>query len=340
MRLLVTGALGYIGSHFSVEALKKNHELILLDKLEAGAGEIHKTIERLGGAPCRLIHVDMNDVNQLDKLFKDIAPLDAVIHFAAKKNAFESLSIPVSYYQNNLACSIHLLTMMQKYQVNKLVFSSTAAVYADGVMSPIDETMPTLAATPYGRSKRMVEKVLDDVCTLNQNISCVSLRYFNAVGAHDSGLLGQVITHEKESNIMSAILKVAMGRHPALSIYGKDYPTVDGTAVRDYVHVKDLALGHLKSLDYLANHQGFSIFNLGCGEGKSILELVHTFEKQNGISIPFEYKNRRPGDFGEVYANVNKAKKLLNWCTEIGLSQAVRDDWHRVQNILKTTDEF
>ena len=329
MKLLVTGGLGYVGSHFCVAALQNHYELVIVDNLVRHADEIHGEIERLGGKSCRLVRCDINDLKKMPALFEEESPIDVVIHFAAKKNSLESIQNPIKYYLNNVCGSIQLLAMMEAFGVKKLVFSSTAAVYAEGSNKPIDETMPTHPITPYGKSKQQVEEILIDYCQAHSEFSVASLRYFNAIGAHDSGRLGEQVANRKSGSIMANILLVASGQKEYLSIYGHDYPNQDGTSVRDYVHVLDLVQGHLDCLKYIESHPGFTVFNLGRGKGCSILELIKTFENENKVNIPYQFEPRRPGDFSAVFADVSKAEKEIGWHTEYNLKQAVRHDWHR-----------
>ena len=330
MRLLVTGALGYIGSHFCFMALKQGHELLLLDNA------MHDTAMLALGAiraqaqepeAVLFFNLDVRDAPALHNFFQNNQGIDAVIHFAALKNAPASLLEPVDYYQNNVLGSLNLLEAMARVHINRIVFSSTAAVYAPDASQPCDEESMINPLTPYGKSKHMTEVMLSDLAAANKAFQAVALRYFNVAGVDSSGALTSLLLADKDTSLLSAILKVASGKKEYLSVYGNDYETRDGTAIRDYIHVLDVADAHLQALRFMETEAGFHVFNLGLGEGCTVLEMVREFERVNGVTIPMEQKARRPGALMAVYANIARAQGELGWRPQRDLARMVKDVW-------------
>ncbi|QWB95436.1 UDP-glucose 4-epimerase GalE [Mycoplasmatota bacterium] len=323
MKVLVTGGLGYIGSHTVVELLEHNYEVIILDNLYNSRIETLSKIKEITGKNASFYNIDATDFDSLNELFKN-EEISSIIHFAGYKAVGESVNFPLKYYSNNLISTINLAKLAIKYNVIKLIFSSSATVYGDGE-SPFTEIMPILERTnPYGETKAICERILIDTYTANKNLSVTLLRYFNPVGAHESGLIGEV-PNGIPNNLMPYITQVAKGIREKLLIYGNDYETVDGTGVRDYIHVVDLAKGHLSALK--SNKGGINIYNLGTGKGTSVLELVKTFMNVNNVNIPYEFVDRRPGDIAISYADVTKAKEELNWESKLSIEKMVEDVW-------------
>jgi UDP-glucose 4-epimerase len=327
MQLLVTGAAGYIGSHFCVAALKAGHALVLLDNLTNGSEAAIEYIQHQAGTPDQAIFFkqDIRDKDALDNLFKQHTKIDAVVHFAALKNAPKSLSEPLAYYQNNVLGTLNLLGAMKKAGVQRVVFSSTAAVYAPDADQPCSEVAAIDPVTPYGKSKLMSETMLSDMVAAYPEIRAVAFRYFNAAGSDGSEALTSLLMGDADASLLSSILKVAHGKKPHLSVYGHDYDSPDGTGIRDYIHVLDLADAHLRGLDFMEHQEGFHVFNLGSGQGYSVLETVKCFEKINKLSIPIQYEERRPGDLFEVYADTTHARDALNWKPTCDLERIVGD---------------
>lgn len=324
MNILVTGGAGYIGSHTLVELLSNNHRVTVVDNLINSSRESLHRVERITGKSINFHKSDLRDKAQLTALFDD-QPIDAVIHFAGLKAVGESIIDPLLYYQTNLDSTLVLLEVMQAHKVKRLIFSSSATVYGDAPF-PYKETSPTGhgITNPYGRTKYMIEQILQDVAAADQSRQFTILRYFNPIGAHESGLIGE---HPQgtPNNLMPYITQVATGIRKKLSIFGGDYPTKDGTGVRDYIHVVDLAKGHVASLSN--NQTGCTIYNLGTGRGTSVLELVTTFEKTSGIPINYEIIQRRSGDLPISYADASKALRELNWKAVKTIEDACRDSW-------------
>ncbi|MDF1827389.1 MAG: UDP-glucose 4-epimerase GalE [Legionellaceae bacterium] len=325
MQLLVTGAAGYIGSHFCIAALKAGHELLLLDNLSNGSKAAIDYIQHQAEAPDKAIFFkqDIRDKAGLDRLFEQHTSIDAVVHFAALKNAPKSLSEPLDYYQNNVLGTLNLLDAMTKAGVKRFVFSSTAAVYAPDAAQPCSEAAAIDPVTPYGKSKLMSETMLADLVAAYPEIRAVAFRYFNVAGSDGSEALTSLLLADSDASLLSSILKVAHGSKPHLSVYGHDYDSADGTGVRDYIHVLDLADAHLCGLDFIEHHDGFQVFNLGSGQGYSVLETVRCFEKINNTAIPIQYEARRPGDLFKVYADTTHAHKLLGWKPKYDLERIV-----------------
>lgn len=331
MAILVTGGAGYIGSHTVVELLNQNREIVVLDNL-SNASEISlERVKQITGKSVKFYQGDILDRTMLRTIFAE-NQIDAVIHFAGLKAVGESVAKPLWYYQNNVTGSITLVEEMLAANVNTIVFSSSATVYGDPQEIPITENCPVGGTTnPYGTSKYMVERILEDTVKAFPQFSAVVLRYFNPVGAHKSGLIGED-PNGIPNNLMPFISQVAVGKRAELSVFGSDYPTHDGTGVRDYIHVVDLALGHLKALDRHQNDAGFHVYNLGTGTGYSVLDMVKAFEAANGVNIPYKLVERRPGDIATCYSDPKKALAELGWKTEKGLEQMMKDTWNWQKN--------
>lgn len=331
MRVLVTGGMGYIGSHTCVELLQRGDEIIIVDNLSNSKIEVLDKIKKITGKDVAFFKVDILDRDSLDKIFKE-NKIDAVIHFAGLKAVGESVTKPVEYYINNVSGTLVLLDVMRKNNVGKIVFSSSATVYGDPEKVPITEDMALSTTNPYGTTKLMIEYILKDVCKSDVDFKTVILRYFNPIGAHISGLIGEN-PNGIPNNLMPYISKVASGKLPNLNIFGDDYNTPDGTGVRDYIHVVDLAKGHLKALDRLNKQDtGVFVYNLGTGNGVSVLEMVKTFEKVNGVKVNYKIVGRRQGDIAACYADPTKAFNELGWRAEKNLEEMLRDSWNFEKN--------
>ncbi len=326
MKVLLTGGAGYIGSHTCVELLNAGHTPVIADNYDNSCPEAVKRVEEITGKSVPVYEIDVCDREAVDKLFSE-NDFDAVIHFAGLKAVGESCEIPLRYYRNNLDSTIVLLEAMEKYNVADFVFSSSATVYGVPEKVPLVEGMPTGCTNPYGWTKLMNEQILTDTSTANKNLSVVLLRYFNPIGAHESGRIGED-PNGIPNNLMPYITQVAAGKLKELGVFGNDYPTHDGTGVRDYIHVVDLAKAHVKALDYADGHKGTEIFNIGTGTGYSVLDIVNTFMRVNNLTIPYKIKPRRSGDIAECYANAEKAEKVLGWKAEKNLDDMCRDSWN------------
>lgn len=322
-KILVTGGTGYIGSHTAVELIKAGYEVEILDNLYNSKAEVIDRIEELTGAKPRFYDVDLRDAEALAKVF-DKGEFGAVMHFAGLKAVGESVEQPLRYYENNVGGTVNLLECMEEYGVKRIVFSSSATVYGVQKSPKYVETMKTGGeiSSPYGKTKYMIEEILKDTATANPEFSVTILRYFNPIGAHPSGLLGEN-PNDKPNNLMPIIMKVATGEIAELSIYGDDYPTPDGTCIRDYIHVVDLAKGHLAALDEMS--QGVQIYNLGSGHGTSVAEMVKAFNAASGMELPCRVAARRAGDLAEFYADPALAEEKLGWKTELSIDDAMRD---------------
>jgi len=325
MKVLVTGGAGYIGSHTVVELLDRNYEVIIVDNFSNSNPKVLDRIKEISGKDFKFYELDLLDKENLEKVFEE-NQIDAVIHFAGFKAVGESVEKPIEYYHNNLTSTFILCEVMKKYGVKKIVFSSSATVYGLNNPSPLVETMPLSATNPYGSTKLMIEQILTDLYISDNEWGIALLRYFNPIGAHKSGRIGEN-PNGIPNNLMPYITQVAVGKREKLSIFGNDYDTHDGTGVRDYIHVVDLALGHIKALEKFENATGVEAYNLGTGNGVSVLDLVNTFTKVNNVEIPYEIVGRRPGDVATCYANSEKALKELNWKTEKTLEDMCRDSW-------------
>lgn len=325
MTVLVTGGAGYIGSHTCVALLQAGFDVVVVDNFSNSYEEALRRVEQITGKPLRLYRVDVRDKEALMQVFA-AENITSVVHFAGLKAVGESVAKPLLYYQNNVVGSLNLLECMQVHQVTQLVFSSSATVYGDPHAVPIEEHFPLSATNPYGQSKLMVEYIIKDFVRANPAFKAVLLRYFNPVGAHESGLIGE---HPQgiPNNLMPYITQVAIGLREQLQVFGSDYPTPDGTGVRDYIHVVDLAHGHLKALQAMDKIDGAVAVNLGTGQGYSVLQMVQAFEQENGIPIPYKLVDRRPGDIASCYAATGYAQELLGWKAEKGLAEMMRDVW-------------
>ncbi|WP_303973292.1 UDP-glucose 4-epimerase GalE [Streptococcus merionis] len=326
MSVLVTGGTGYIGSHTVVELLQKEEEVVIVDNLSNSSILVLDRIEQITGKRPTFYELDVTDKDALRMVLEKEA-VDSVIHFAGYKAVGESVEKPIMYYENNIMSTLSLVTVMAEKGIKNLVFSSSATVYGLTNLSPLVETMPTSATNPYGYTKVMLEQILRDIVSADSSWSIALLRYFNPIGAHRSGLIGEDPSGIP-NNLMPFIAQVAVGKRPQLSVFGSDYDTVDGTGVRDYIHVVDLAIGHIRALEYLVDKNGVYTYNLGSGRGTSVLELIKTFEKETGVAIPYQLVERRPGDIAICYANADKALRELNWQTERSIADMCRDTWN------------
>ncbi|HEX8612573.1 MAG TPA: UDP-glucose 4-epimerase GalE [Telluria sp.] len=325
MKILVTGGLGYIGSHTCVELIKAGHEPIAFDNLSNSQRSVLERVERISGQPLTFIEGDIREAAALDAVFK-AHQIGAVIHFAGLKAVGESVSQPLRYYDNNVSGSLVLFDAMARHEVKSLVFSSSATVYGDPVSVPIREDFALSATNPYGRSKLIIEDMLRDLIKADPSWRIALLRYFNPVGAHESGLIGEE-PNGIPNNLLPYIAQVAEGRREFLSVYGGDYPTPDGTGMRDYIHVVDLAIGHVKTLSKLATGPGVVTYNLGTGRGNSVLEMVRAFEQASGKQVPYRIVARRPGDIAACYADASLAESELGWKAERDVAQMCVDAW-------------
>lgn len=323
--VLVTGGAGYIGSHTMVELLAAGFDIVCVDNFSNSSPEAVRRVQKIAGRDLRLIEGDIRDRSVLERAF-GTAPIGAVIHFAALKAVGESVSRPLDYYDNNVGGTLSLLQACAGNGVRRFVFSSSATVYGVPQALPLTEGMPLSAVNPYGGTKLVVEQILRDLCAADRAMSVVSLRYFNPIGAHPSGLIGED-PRDTPNNLFPFITQVAIGKRERLSVYGDDWPTRDGTGVRDYLHVVDLALGHLRALEFSAGTPGFTPVNLGTGRGTSVLELVQAFEAATGRHVPRTIAPRRAGDVAECWADVSLAKGLLGWSAARNVQQACADGW-------------
>lgn len=330
MAILITGGAGYIGSHTCIELVKSGRDVIIIDNLRNSKKEAVKRIEKILGKPVKFYEGDVRDRELLRKIFTE-NKIEAAIHFAGLKAVGESAQIPLEYYENNLDSTFVLCDVMKEFGVKKIVFSSSATVYGLSKTMPLVETMPLGAINPYGRTKLFIEYILRDIYNADNDWCVALLRYFNPIGAHESGLIGED-PKGIPNNLMPYISQVAVGRLEKLRVFGNDYNTPDGTGVRDYIHVVDLAVGHVKAVDWVLENKGCEAINLGTGNGCSVLQLREAFEKASGIKIPYEIVGRRPGDPDEVYANADKAKKLLGWEATKTIDDMCRDTWRWQKN--------
>lgn len=326
MRILVTGGAGYIGSHTCLELLQATYEVIVLDNLINSKEESLRRVQELAGKTLEFRKVNLLDKIALNAVF-DKSSIDAVIHFAGLKAVGESVTIPLPYYHNNVTGTLILCKVMETHKVKNLVFSSSATVYGDPHNVPIKEDFPLSPTNPYGRAKLMIEEILRDLHRADEAWNIALLRYFNPVGAHPSGRIGED-PNGIPNNLLPYIAQVAVGKLPELSVFGNDYPTHDGTGVRDYLHVVDLAIGHIRALEKLTSNPGVVTYNLGTGRGYSVLEMVSAFEKASGKKIPYKIVGRREGDVASCYADPSKAKRELRWSADRGIDEMCADAWH------------
>jgi UDP-glucose 4-epimerase len=325
VKILVTGGAGYIGSHTCLELLGNDYEVVVVDNLSNSKEESLKRVMDLAGKRLEFYKVDLLDKVSLNKVFGKAA-FDAVIHFAGLKAVGESVTSPLKYYTNNVAGTIALCEVMIRHNIKNLIFSSSCTVYGNPHKVPITEDFPLLSTNPYGRTKLIIEDILRDLHRADHTWNVALLRYFNPVGAHKSGRIGED-PNGIPNNLFPFISQVAVGKFPFLSVFGDDYPTPDGTGIRDYIHITDLALGHLKALKMLSSNPGVVTYNLGTGSGYSVLEIVTAFEKAAGKKIPYRITGRRPGDIALAYADPSLAKKELGWTAERGLDEMCADSW-------------
>ena len=331
MAVLVTGGAGYIGSHTVVELLNSGENVIVVDNFVNSKPETLKAIKKITGKNFEFYEVDLRDKEKLNKIFEENKNITAVIHFAGLKAVGESVKKPIEYYNNNIGGTLILLEVMRKHNVKKMIFSSSATVYGDPKEVPIKEDFPLSATNPYGQTKLMIEQILKDVYISDNSWSMILLRYFNPIGAHESGLIGEN-PNGIPNNLMPYINQVALGKLDHLNVFGNDYPTPDGTGVRDYIHVVDLAKGHLKALKRTEKMTGVEAYNLGTGKGYSVLEIIKNFEKATGQKVKYEIATRRPGDIAECYADPSKAEKMLEWRAEKDLEDMCKDAWNFTKN--------
>lgn len=337
MSILVTGGAGYIGSHTCIEMQNAGYDVVVVDNLDNSNKEALNRVEKITGKPVKFYEEDVRNKEALRKIFKE-NNIEAVIHFAGLKAVGESVREPIMYYDNNLISTIALLEVMNEFSVKKIVFSSSATVYGVATEMPLVEGMPLGAINPYGRTKYFIEEILRDLY-IADNTWCVALlRYFNPIGAHKSGLIGED-PKGIPNNLMPYISQVAVGKLEKLHVFGNDYKTVDGTGVRDYIHVVDLAVGHVKAVDWALKTTGCEAFNLGTGNGTSVLQLRDAFVKASGIDVPYVIDPRRPGDPDEVYANAEKAKTVLGWTAKYGIDEMCEDTWRWQKNNPKGYEE-
>ncbi|MCC0648860.1 UDP-glucose 4-epimerase GalE [Clostridioides sp. ZZV15-6598] len=325
MAVLVAGGAGYIGSHTAIELLESGYEVVIVDNLSNSNSIVVDRIRELSGKQVKFYNIDITNKNEMHIVFKE-NNIESIIHFAALKAVGESVEKPIEYYSNNLISTLNLFELMREYGVKKFVFSSSATVYGDPHTCPILEDFPLSVTNPYGRTKLMIEQMLVDISKADESLDIALLRYFNPVGAHKSGRIGEE-PNGIPSNLMPYITKIAVGKLKELSVYGNDYPTHDGTGVRDYIHVLDLAAGHVKALQKLEENPGLVVYNLGTGKGYSVLDLVKAFSKASGKEIPYKIVGRRAGDVAMCYADSSKAEKELGWKAKYELEEMCQDSW-------------
>ena len=331
MKILVTGGTGYIGSHTAVELLNNNYEVVIIDNLYNSKRDVVDKIEKITGKSVVFYEGDVCDKKLLRRIFTE-HKIAAVMHFAGYKAVGESVQKPIMYYRNNIDSTLTLCEVMKEYNVKNIVFSSSATVYGTPKSLPIKEDFEVTHATnPYGETKIINERILNDLYYSDNSWNIALLRYFNPIGAHKSGLIGES-PNDIPNNLMPYIVKVAVKELKELSVFGADYDTIDGTGVRDYIHVVDLARGHIKALEWVLSKKGIDVFNLGTGNGYSVLELVEAFKKYNNIDVPYKIVGRREGDIASCYADVSKAKDVLNWTAEFGIEDMVKDSYNFAKN--------
>ena len=327
MSILVSGGAGYIGSHTCIELMKAGYDVLVADNLYNSCEEALRRVEQIAGRPVPFVNIDLCDAAAVDEMFRTHPDIDAAIHFAAYKAVGESVAKPLEYYSNNLISALNVLNAMKKYGVKNFVFSSSATVYGDPASVPIREDFPVGATTnPYGATKVMNENILTDICKADPTMNVALLRYFNPIGAHESGLIGED-PNGIPNNLVPYIAKVAVGKLEKVHVFGNDYPTPDGTGVRDYIHVVDLARGHVAALKKLATNCGLFICNLGTGHGYSVLDVIHAYSKACGKEIPYVIDPRRPGDIAECYADPTRAREELGWVAQYGIEEMCASSW-------------
>lgn len=330
MKILVTGGAGYIGSHTCVELLNSGYEIVVLDNLDNSSEKSLERVKELTGKDFPFYKADLLDYDAVNRVFEE-NKIDSVIHFAGLKAVGESTKMPIRYYHNNITGTLNLVDIMEKHNVFNIVFSSSATVYGVPKSVPITEDFPTSTTNPYGSTKLMIENILKDVYLANNKWSVTLLRYFNPIGAHKSGKIGED-PKGIPNNLLPYVAQVAVGKLEYIHIFGNDYPTHDGTGVRDYIHVVDLALGHLKALEHKTNVSGVHTYNLGTGQGYSVLDIIKAFEKACKKDLPYKIEERRPGDIAECYANPQKAKTELGWTATRGIEEMCEDLWRWQEN--------
>ena len=331
MNVLVTGGAGYIGSHTCVELLNKGYGVVVIDNLVNSSPKAIERVEQITGKRVDFYENDVRDRAALDRIFEK-HDIDCAIHFAGLKAVGESVAMPLEYYDNNLFSTVRLCEAMRDHHVNNIIFSSSATVYAGTNQSPLKETDVTgMCTNPYGWTKYMSEQILRDAAKAIEDWSVVLLRYFNPIGAHPSGTMGED-PNGIPNNLMPYVTQVAIGKRPELGVFGNDYPTPDGTGVRDYIHVVDLARGHVAALGAIERHCGLAIYNLGTGHGYSVLDVVKAFEKVNGVPVPYSIKPRRAGDIATCYSDPAKAERELGWKARYGIEEMCRDSWNWQKN--------
>ena len=325
MRVLVTGGAGYIGSHTTLALLAAGHDVLVVDDLSNSSQESLRRVGELAGRRPQFVQANVRDTEALDRAFAAFRP-EGVIHFAGWKAVGESTQIPLTYYRENLESTIALLEAMARHDCHRIVFSSSATVYGESSEPPFVEDAPTGATNPYGRTKHMIDQILADVAAADPTLAVGVLRYFNPIGAHESGRIGED-PKGIPNNLLPFVAQVAAGRREKLMVFGEDYPTADGTGERDYIHVVDLAEGHLAALDFLANHAGYHVWNLGTGTPTTVLQVVTAFENASGVTIPYEIVGRRPGDVASSFADPAKARAELGWSATLSVEQACQDSF-------------
>lgn len=331
MKILVTGGCGFIGSHTVVELLNQNYEVVIVDNFYNSQKDVVDKIKEITKKDFKFYEEDCCDEAAMRKIFSE-NKIDAVIHFAGYKAVGESVAKPLMYYQNNLDSTLILAKVMKEFDCHKIVFSSSATVYGDPASLPIKEDFPLSTTNPYGTTKLFIERILKDLAYADKDLGVVLLRYFNPIGAHESGLIGEN-PNDIPNNLMPYIMKVAIKELPQVNVFGNDYDTKDGTGVRDYIHVVDLALGHIKAIEKIKDETGVLVYNLGTGKGTSVLELIETFAEVNHVEVPYQITERRPGDIAACYADATKAKEELGWEATKNLEDMCKDAYHFVKRV-------
>ena len=328
MAILVSGGAGYIGSHTCVELLAAGYDIVVADNYYNSCPEALARVKKIAGKDFRFVEADMTDKDAVEKIFAENEDIDCVIQFAAYKAVGESVSKPIEYYSNNLACTLNILDVMRRHNCHNIIFSSSATVYGDPASVPIREDFPVGGTTnPYGTTKVFTERILTDCCHADPELNVALLRYFNPIGAHPSGLIGED-PNGIPNNLVPYIAKVAVGKLEKVHVFGNDYPTPDGTGVRDYIHVVDLARGHVSALDWMNGREGVEVFNLGTGQGTSVLEVVRAFSAACGRDLPYKICPRRGGDVAAVYGDASKAEREMGWKAEFDIEDMCRDSWN------------